>query len=366
MFNIQQKFFGLDISDFSIKIVQLKKTKEKFDISACDQIDLKPGIIDNGVIKDEEKVKEKIKKLINNCRFGKITSDNVVACLPETKTFIKLIEIENSNEKDIDSHDSLNSIIIKEAEKHIPLPIQESYIDWQIIEKDKDALTVLIGAAYKKITEQYAKILADLNLTILALEIEEVAIARAILPEERMPNPEKNQGTKVILDIGASRSSFTAYDTNTILFTISLPISGKKMTESIAKSLNISYDEAEKKKIKCNLNSKSKRNIKARSVIIKILSEFANYVKKAIIFHNNHFYDHDPINQILLTGGMSNMPGIASLLAEKLNNQVDIANSLNSINKTEKIIDNYSKNYDQSASFTTAIGLALRNYIIEE
>jgi len=118
---------GLDISDLSLKLVQLNKIGDKIKIQAVGRTELEPGLIKNGVIRNKVKVIKAINKLLANPNIGKISSNEVVACLPEEKTFIKLIEIKKSL-------NDINEKIETEIEKHIPLPIDKIYYDWQIIE----------------------------------------------------------------------------------------------------------------------------------------------------------------------------------------------------------------------------------------
>jgi len=50
--------FGLDISDFSIKIAQLKKKRNGFDLKSANRFSLPEGVIQEGEIKNEKKLAE--------------------------------------------------------------------------------------------------------------------------------------------------------------------------------------------------------------------------------------------------------------------------------------------------------------------
>ena len=88
--------FGLDISDLSLKLVQLNKSRNKISIQALGKTDLPEGLIVDGEIKNQEEVVKMIRKLISKPKYGRVSSDSVVVCLPETKTFVKLIETQSS------------------------------------------------------------------------------------------------------------------------------------------------------------------------------------------------------------------------------------------------------------------------------
>jgi Tfp pilus assembly PilM family ATPase len=64
--------------------------------------------------------------LLAKPKFGAVSTNEVNACLPDTKTFIKLIEVEKSP-------NPLPDIIRVEVEKHVPLAIKDIYYDWQVV-----------------------------------------------------------------------------------------------------------------------------------------------------------------------------------------------------------------------------------------
>jgi len=370
---------GLDISDLSLKLVQLQKQGGKIKIQALGRVNLPAGLIVEGEIKSKEKVIEMIKKLIDKPKFGKVSSNKVVACLPETKTFIKLIEIEkNPNE--------LADVIETEIEKHVPLLLDEIFYDWQVIGDKGDKQLVLIGAAPKKIINQYTNLLDEAGLSVEALEIEPMALCRSLLEEETPGFKGASDRNCAIIDIGATRTSLVIYSKNTILFNVSVPISGEKITEDIASSLDIEKGQAEKAKIICGLDEG-----KAQGVIKKVLSDtindLNNRVKEAIEFYNNHFSDRGSLNQILICGGGANIKGIDKIIKQAVSLEASRGDALINLgeakekfskllSETHNLEISFFKNkkssknrslsitQDSSLTFATAIGLALRGIFI--
>lgn len=372
---------GLDISDLSLKLVQLNKLGNKIKIQALGKISVPGGLILEGEIKDQEKVVDIIRKLIDKPKYGKVSSDMVVACLPETKTFIKLIEIEKTP-------NDLADIIETEIEKYVPLLIDEIYYDWQIIGEREGVQLVLIGAAPKKIVNQYTDLLDKAKLSVEALEIEPISLCRSLLAEES-PNF-KGEGNKnyAIIDIGATRTSLVVYARNAILFTVSIPISGDRITENIAASLEIEKDQAEKAKIICGLNED-----KAGGIINKVLAGTINdlneRINEVLEFYGNHFPQYGPINQILLCGGGANIKGIDKIISKFSSLNVTRGDALINLGEAkEKFLKLLSETYsldvnlpdsgktkkkgnlsitqDLSLTFTTAVGLALRAIFIDK
>lgn len=358
---------GLDISDLSLKVVQLEKTREKIKIQALGRLNLEPGIIENGEIKNKAELIKAVKRITSEPMYGKINSEEAVVCLPESKTFIKLIEIQKSP-------NDLKEIISHEIEKHVPMSLNEIYFDWQIIENRPDESSVLIGAAPKNIVDQYTDMLDQAKLYPVALEIEPVSICRCLLREEISSQPKMNSGANYgIIDIGEKHTCMTFYSANTILFTTSMPISGEKITLEITQKLDISNPQAEKAKIICGMDEK-----RASGVIKKILADtVGNLTKKiteAVNFYDNNFGQRERLNKILLCGGGANIPNLAETISEKISIKTEMAdifyNLPGSESKIEEIFAGKSANngvkQNPAAGFATAIGLALRGIFIEE
>ena len=374
MLNSRSKFpIGLDISDLSLKLIQLNKRGSSTDIQTIGTADIPEGIIVNGDIKNFDEAVKTVSKLLSKPKYGKVSSKSVIACLPETKTFIKLIEIEKGP-------NAIEKVIQSEIEKHVPFGIKEIYYDWQIINEVGAKQSILVAAVPKIISDQYIKLLNACKLTVEALEIESVSISRALLKEE---SPEKtpDQTNYGIIDIGAGRTSMILYSKNSILFTVSMPISGRQITEQISKILEIDLEQAEKAKLICGLDDN-----KAQGVIKKILSDTINdltsKIQQSIAFYNNHFPDRGDINQILLCGGGSNIKNLDNIIHDAIGIEVQMGNTFTNLKGKQTTKKNFTEIYkltedfsdssksksisltqDVSLSYTTAIGLSLRNIL---
>ncbi|MDO8592164.1 MAG: pilus assembly protein PilM [bacterium] len=381
---------GLDISDLSLKLVQLNKIRGKIKIQALSKLNLPRGIISNGEIKNKPELLKAIKKIIAAPLYGKVSSEEVVACLPESKTFIKLIEVQKSP-------NALADIIGGEIEKHVPMALDEIYYDWQVIEDLTDKFSVLIGAAPKEIVNQYTLLLDEAKLSPAALEIEPVAFCRCLLNEEAPNSKQITFGAKAkigaglnygIIDIGANHTCMIFYSANTILFTVSMPISGEEITAKISEVLKLTAEQSEKAKIICGLNED-----KASGVIKEILDgtvkNLIQKIKEALAFYENYFARRGPINKILLCGGGANISNLDKILSRELALEVSLSDALTNVNEDKDKFNrvflekhslslkaaeldaknkekNLSIEQNSSVTFTTAIGLALRGIFIDE
>ena len=368
---------GIDLSDTSLKAVQLNGKKDKLFIQSINKIALPKGIISEGEIKNPEVLIKNLNLLLSKPKFGVFSSKDIVANLPQIKSYIKIIEIDNGPNNITDS-------IENEIENHIPLALNEIFYDWQIVKKTKDKNRILIGAASKNIINQYVDIFKRAKLSVNAFETESIANSRALLEEER-PKFNKNSAISYgIIDIGAKKAAMAVYSKNTLVFTVGMPISGRGVTEKISKVLEITEDQAEKAKIICGLDE-----TKAKGIINEILADnikkLNNKISEALEFYANHYPEYETIKKIILTGGGAAIKNLEKLIKKSISIETEQGKMVNNLIINNKIIDkiftethslsdkiiknsknqNLSTKQNSSLSYTTAIGLAMRNIYLD-
>lgn len=302
---------GLDISDLCLKIVQLEQVRSRIRIRAIEEIQLPEGLIKDGIILDRPRVVEKIKKITSNPNLNYNGAQNVIACLPESKTFIKLIKIQKAQE-------DARKTIEKEIEKYVPVAISDLYYDWQIIDSNQNNYHVLIGAAPRKIVDQYIDMLYAADLCISALEIEPVAICRGLLPAENPDFKGEKKNNYAILDLGSVHSSLTVYSHNTILFSLRLSFAGQAITAKIARKLKISIDQAESAKIICGLKGEFAGG-EIKNILEEEMKALAKQLKKVISFYEESFGYRGPIAKIILCGGGAYIKNLDKLIQKFIN-----------------------------------------------
>ncbi len=361
------KILGLDISELSLKAVQIKKSRGKKFIQAMNSIKLPAGLIDEGVIKDHPKVAGLIKKLIGGAQ-NKFSTKYCGVCLPEPKTFIKVVEIpykETQKQK-------VQEIIMAELPRHMPVSMEEAQIDWQEVGNDHKQRKFLVGAVDRQIADDYVRVCEMAGLKVAALEVEAQAIVKSITAErgggkhrtnwidklkkkEMVSEVKADDSPKIILDLGATRTGLILMDHRVIQFANSLAnISGEKITNRIMEEKKLSYGQAEKTKVLCGINPK-----KCRGAVMTIINEAIENLLKEIIdadnFYQTHFGQETHSIEIILSGGGAHLSGIDSVLAEKTKRKVSVANPLINLEET------LPKKVANVSAYTTAIGLALRN-----
>ncbi len=368
--NLQPEAFGLDVSGLSLKIAKIKKRGKALRLVSFGEKSVSPGAIQQGDIVNPEELAKNIKDSLNNINGERLKTNYVVASLPEKKAFFEVIQMPRLPEED------LRSAVIYEAENYIPMPIESMYLDFQVIQPVKnhlDHLDVLVAAVPKDTVDPYLNCLKQAGLEPLALEVESLAISRALIEGGKTTSP------VLIIDFGATRTSFIIFAGHSLRFTSSISVSSENFTEIISKNLSIPLEEAEKLKRKYGLEEKIKMKIKKEDSAIKkerskifealvpALVDLNQQIKKHLDYYHTHAsHEHLPegskgVSKIILCGGGANLKGLPEVLSQELNLPVEIGNPQTNIpTQGQKPIISA----EAAVEYTTALGLALRT--IEE
>ena len=371
MFNfltLNPEAFGLDISDLSLKIIKLKKKGDGLALASFNQTSIKPGIIKGGKIRSEIGLVKLIRKAINNVKGEKIKTNYIIASLPEEKAFLQTIRMPKMEREEIES------AIRFEAENYIPVPLHKVYLDFQIIpplDNKQSYLEVLLAAMPKEIVDGYVSSFKKAGLQIKALEVDSISIARALIKNEKSSAP------VLLIDLGATRTSFIIFINNSLRFTSSIPVSGQKFTEAVSRVLELDVKKAEKLKIKYGLKGPEKIHLKGKEneekfqkeiiceerifeALIPVLTDLIEQTKAYLDYYQSHeFANYLPkngigIEKIILCGGGANLKGFSKFLSLELKILTQSGNPwLNISKKIEMPLE-------ESLKYTTAIGLALR------
>jgi len=366
LLSLKPEAFGLDISDLSLKIVKLKRKGKKIELASFGETEIPPGIIKKGEIRKEEELIKILKEALKKVRGEKIKTRYTIVSLPEEKAFLQVIKMPPLSEEE------LKSAILYEAENYIPLPLEKVYLDFQVVSSSKHLkhLEVLIAALPKEIVDSYTRCLKEAGLKPLALEVESLAVARALIKNEI------TQRSVLLIDFGATRTGFIIFLGRSIRFTTSITVSSEDFTNIIAKTLKISQREAENLKRRFGLEGrivlKIKDGVKKKiekgkvfEALIPALTDLIQQIKKYIDFYQTHTSkeylppDSLLIEKALLCGGGANLKGFPELLSLELKIPVELGNPWVNILSDPK--EGLAKlPLEKSLAYATALGLALR------
>jgi type IV pilus assembly protein PilM len=272
--------------------------------------------------------------------------------LPEEKSFADIFAMPIMQDKE------LKEAVLLELENHIPVSASEVYCDFQKREVLANAKQqeVFIAATPKDIVEGYLRVLGLAGLIPVALEIESLAVARALI--EQAPGALAT----LIIDLGRHRSSSMIFALGGLRFTSDLAFSGRQLTEVLQEKMKITAQAAEELKIKEGLEGEEN--------IFQAMAPLARSLVAQIKNHLEYFYsqrtaseglagEKTKVERILLAGEAASLKGLVNLLSQNIGLNVELGNPwVNILKRPLKAVPLLP--YEESLSYAAALGLALR------
>lgn len=344
---------GVDLGTAGIKIAQLQRSGEKFDLKNY-------GILDF-VAKDETSPKlgdeilvSGLKELLSKSKFS---TKDAVASISSFLTFATVIELPYLSEKD------LAKAIPFEARKYVPIPLQEVVLDWSIINVKRDSerpnVEVFLAAVPKNEAERYRSIFSSAGLNLKALELENIALSRALVPGEGSARGGtfafgEDQSPLAIVNLGGRSTSIVVIDKGFERVSRNYELGGFELTRALSKALGVSFDRADQLKKTEGLKTKSSDLANAITPLVDLI-----VFETRKIISNYEESRKTKLNKVILSGGQANMPGLREYFTEKLGKETLIGDPFRKVS-FNKALEPVLKNL--GASLTVALGLAMRKF----
>ena len=347
MFGIGKKpyFLGIDFGTSAIKAVELTI---KNDLPVL----LNYGSIDMSVLENPGKMfrvpsPEKTVQDHLSALFSALhpVSKGVSIALPGFSGLITLIEMP------LMKSEELEKAIQFEAHKYIPSPLEEVAFSWEVVSgnavesggDDRKTMEVLLVAALRKEVAKYERYVAKTNLPVDLLELEIFSLVRAVAKEK--------PGTLLIADIGSRATNLVLVQNGDIRLNRSLNAGGHEVTATLAESYNVSWERAEELK----RGTKDFLNHAESSLSFSSLDLIVTEMNRIFEMHTTRD-PKNPVQEILLSGGTSQMEGLVSYLSNRFHVPVSVSNPWRSLQYDGALQSSLER---LGPTFTIAIGLAL-------
>lgn len=349
---IPQKFLGIDIGTSAIKVVELstwagRKKLENYGEISASVLYQKPfrTFEKSTLLLSTRDISRAIKAVIEE---AKIKTRHVVFSIPDFSTFFTSFELPPM------SSEELPQAVKAEARRHVPIPLAEVTLDWQLLDsiakQPGEKLKILLVTVPNEVINQYRNIAANLNFKLLALEAEVFALVRALIDKEE-------KRTLGLIDIGARSTTCSIIDKRVLKISHSFDISGDNLTERIAKALSIDYKSAEdlKKKYGILSSREGPEKVNIREILVPMIDLIIREVDR--VFQGFFVREKKEVKKIILTGGESFLPGFSEYFQNHFKKETEITNPFSRI-FFPPILDKTLK--EMGPSYAVALGAALR------
>jgi len=342
---LSQPSFGLDISDESLKYVELVNTRHGIRIGRNGERKIPPGIIESGKIKDPKQM-EAILLLLRK----EVGMKSVRVSLPEGQIYLFKLRLEKAGLEHV------REAIELSLEEHIPIPAQDAIFDYQVLIEEEQYLYIQVTAIPAGILENYLSVFRDSGIWVKSFELEGQAITRAIVKKDDM-------ATYMIVDFGEKSTGISVVSRGIVMFTSTLDIGGSSLDTMIEKNFNVKQSEAEEMKKEYGLK-RNAENKEIFPVLLNSVSILRDEISRNFLYWNTHKEENGKetpqIERIRLCGGDSNLLWLAEYFSVSMKVKVSMANVWSNIVDTTEYVPEV--NFKQALSFAAALGLALGDF----
>lgn len=343
-----RSIIGIDITSSAVKILEISGSGDQLCIQGYGRETLPANALDGNVIKDIDAVAGCIKKVIDTHHM---TCKQVALAVPDSSVITKVVQINDGL-----SDSEMEELVLIDADKFIPYPIDEINLDFEILgpsPKNPAMLDVLIVASRAENVTSRVEAVNRAGLDARIVDVESYAVERAAQQlASELPASGKDK-IIAIIDIGANYTHLFVLHNMKLIFAREEKFGGKQLIDAIAEHYKMTPEQA---------NLAQKQNKLPEGYEKDVLEPFKEMILLQIKRTLQFFYStsqHGFVDHILLAGGIAKQSGLNTLIQEQLGVTTTLANPI--IHMTMGNMVNPEAINNDSSSLMVACGLALRS-----
>lgn len=239
---------GIDIGNNSIRVAQLRRTKDTAELINYGSIGIPIHTLTDGEVADIAAVSSSLKELFKS--LG-ISEREVVVGIANQKVIVRLVDLPYMDPGD------LKGALQYQAQDYIAIPVEEAILDFEVVrdyvsDNDQHMMEIMLVAAQKDMVYSFVDAIEGAGLEPDIINVSAFALTRSlgdpspILPKETME-------AQVIMDIGYGVTNIVVTEGMDTKFTRIIPIAGKTFTEPLIETFHVTFEEADRIKIELGL-----------------------------------------------------------------------------------------------------------------
>lgn len=241
-----------------------------------------------------------------------------------------------------------------EAKRHVSYPLDAAQVEYLITGEKQEGIArkydiVMIAVERKKVLERLAP-LDEAGLKVSAVDANALAL-RNVLRLRELPV----DSNTLVVDIGAAKTEINIFKSGSLRFSRCLETGGLDMTRTVAESLGLGLPEAEELKRILNLLTPAVNEQAVAAVRVRI-DTLLMEIRRSVEYYKTTFREKD-VEGMILTGGVSLMPGLGEYCAQALERAVEIDRPFDGLSCGKDLLEEFGP---VAPRFSAAIGLALR------
>lgn len=363
-FGSSQTAIGLDIGTEHVRVAQVRASGAGYVLTGYGAVDVPMGAVADGEIVDAAAVSSAIKEL---WRRTSVRGKDVCTGVSNQRVIVRLIDLPFMERGE------LQSAIQYQAQDYIPMTVEDSVLDFQIIgdymtPTDEHMMEVLLVAAHREMIGNTVSAVEGAGLKLKQIDVSSFAIVRALMGDTTSILPDDEGQATAIIHIAAGLTNIAVVERGVPRFNRISSLAGATFTQAVANVLNVGFDEAERLKIMVGLPNVEtgegevtpgidpEQAQVVHQSLEREVNKFIAEVRRSLDYYLTQTSQVRTIQRILLTGSGSQLRNFAAYLEKGLQAQVTIGDPLERIQVAGSV--QQAVNADRVGS-VTAIGLAI-------
>ncbi|MBP9093008.1 type IV pilus assembly protein PilM [bacterium] len=322
MFSFGKKkgaMLGLDINSDSTTLIQLDKTKSGIEVQKFACQPTPPNCIREGLITDPVTMGQLLDDLLKEAQIPTNQAPIINVSVPAQAVVIRLMPVPVGMPPD-----ELADVVTQEATNHVPFPISEANLDWcqmNATERtDPDGVRrvdVILSAIQHSIVESYWRMADAAGVKLGRVEVSSLSVIRGLALAGYLGS---SGHLSLVVNIRQDATDINIVRSAMPLFGRSIILGVEALTEAIARSLDLSFDQAMEILPDVpvfNITPTDARLGQAGQVARTIFSDIGDELNKSVEFYRSQVGDVK-IDQVILTGPGCMMPNIDEYFTSKL------------------------------------------------
>lgn len=311
---------GLDINSDSCTLVQLEKTKAGIEVARFACLPTPPNCIREGLIIDSDAMGQLLAELLRIAQIP-LTSQapTINLAVPAQAVVIRLMPVPVGMPAE-----ELADVVTQEATNHVPFPITEANLDWYQMHStertDPDGVRrvdVILSAIQHTIVDSYWRMCDVAGVKLGRVEVSSLAVIRGLALAGYLGS---SGHLSLVVNIRQDATDINIVRSAMPLFGRSIILGVEALTEAIASSLEMSFDQAMEILPEVpvfNITPTDMRLGQAGQVARTVFSDIADELIKSVDFYKSQVGDIK-IDQVILTGPGCMLPNVDQYFASKL------------------------------------------------
>ncbi len=336
---------GIDISVTAVKLLEISSSKDRFQVESYAVEPLPANAMSEKTINDIDAVGETISKVV---RKSKTSLRNVAVAVAGSAVITKVITLP-AGLSEIEMEDQMQI----EADQHIPFPLEEVAMDFEVLGEDPSApeerVEVMLAAARNDVVDGCVAAAEIGGLKVKVVDIESFAIDNSLAFQM---GAQAHDGIIAVADVGSTITSFSVMENLKTIYFREQPFGGMQLTQEIQGRYGLSFEEA---------GIAKKRGGLPDNYEPEVLQPFKESMAQEIGRAQQFFFSSSGvshIDQLVLAGGCASIPGVLQMVQEKVGVPTVLANPFHNMTVSSKVsMDGIIKD---APALMVACGLALR------